>query len=83
MVGRVDFNKTVEYWQQDKWISCFPIKWHIVKDIPNSSLKHIILEYNENNQLQTTEIRKSWVKFLSVFLLFFQFSPLIVDGNTL
>ena len=48
MVGRVDFNKTVEYWQQDKWTGCFPVKWHIVKDIPNSSLKHIILEYNEN-----------------------------------
>ena len=48
MVGRVDFNKTVEYCQQDKWTGCFLVKWHIVKDIPNSSLKHIILEYNEN-----------------------------------
>ena len=48
MVGRVDFNKTVEYWQQDKWTVCFPVKWHIVKDIPSSLLKDIIPEYNEN-----------------------------------
>lgn len=61
MVGRVDFNKTVEYWQQDKWTGCFPVKWHIVKDIPNSLLKHIILEYNENkpvtNSRDTQEVK--------------------------
>ncbi|KAF8659320.1 hypothetical protein HU200_058521 [Digitaria exilis] len=61
MMGRVDFNKTVEYWQQDKWTGCFPVKWHIVKDIPNSLLKHIILEYNENkpvtNSRDTQEVK--------------------------
>uniref|UniRef100_A0ACD5WEH8 Uncharacterized protein n=1 Tax=Avena sativa TaxID=4498 RepID=A0ACD5WEH8_AVESA len=61
MVGRVDFNKTVEYWQQDKWTGCFPVKWHIVKDIPNNLLKHIILEYNENkpvtNSRDTQEVK--------------------------
>ncbi|CAN8275482.1 unnamed protein product [Cochlearia groenlandica] len=61
MVGPVDFNKTVEYWQQDKWIGCFPVKWHIVKDIPNSSLRHITLEYNENkpvtNSRDTQEVK--------------------------
>ncbi|XP_062212651.1 YTH domain-containing protein ECT3-like [Phragmites australis] len=61
MVGRVDFSKTVEYWQQDKWTGCFPVKWHIVKDIPNSLLKHIILEYNENkpvtNSRDTQEVK--------------------------
>ncbi|KAK1296264.1 hypothetical protein QJS10_CPB15g02108 [Acorus calamus] len=48
MVGPVDFNKNVEHWQQDKWSGCFPVKWHIVKDVPNSILKHITLENNEN-----------------------------------
>ncbi|PAN44591.1 hypothetical protein PAHAL_9G056000 [Panicum hallii] len=61
MVGRVDFSKTVEYWQQDKWTGCFAVKWHIVKDIPNSLLKHIILEYNENkpvtNSRDTQEVK--------------------------
>ena len=60
MVGRVDFNNTVEYLQQDKWTGWFPVKWHIMKDIPNSLLKHIILEYNENkpvtNSRHTQEV---------------------------
>ncbi|KAK9079008.1 hypothetical protein SSX86_000677 [Deinandra increscens subsp. villosa] len=61
MVGPVDFNKSLEYWQQDKWIGCFPVKWHIVKDLPNGLLKHIILENNENkpvtNSRDTQEVR--------------------------
>ncbi|KAL1565700.1 evolutionarily conserved C-terminal region 2 [Salvia divinorum] len=61
MSGPVDFNKNVEYWQQDKWIGCFPVKWHIVKDVPNSLLKHIILENNENkpvtNSRDTQEVK--------------------------
>ncbi|TVU45040.1 hypothetical protein EJB05_04509 [Eragrostis curvula] len=48
MVGPVDFDKTVEYWQQDKWNGCFPLKWHIVKDVPNNILKHITLDNNDN-----------------------------------
>ncbi|KAJ0078729.1 hypothetical protein Patl1_22944 [Pistacia atlantica] len=60
MAGPVDFDKTVEYWQQDKWIGCFPLKWHIIKDIPNSSLRHITLENNENkpvtNSRDTQEV---------------------------
>lgn len=62
MVGPVDFNKTLDYWQQDKWIGCFPVKWHIVKDVPNSILKHITLENNDNkpvtNSRDTQEVRK-------------------------
>ena len=60
MLGSVDFQKNVEYWQQDKWTGCFPLKWHIVKDIPNSLLKHITLENNENkpvtNSRDTQEV---------------------------
>lgn len=60
MVGPVDFQKNVEYWQQDKWNGQFPVKWHIVKDVPNSQLKYIILENNENkpvtNSRDTQEV---------------------------
>ncbi|KAJ4824628.1 hypothetical protein Tsubulata_016342 [Turnera subulata] len=63
MVGPVDFNRSVHYWQQDKWIGCFPVKWHIIKDIPNSSLRHITLENNENkpvtNSRDTQEVSDS------------------------
>ncbi|CAA6658572.1 unnamed protein product [Spirodela intermedia] len=61
MVGPVDFNKTVDYWQQDRWNGCFPVMWHIVKDVPNSMLKHIILENNDNkpvtNSRDTQEVK--------------------------
>ncbi|CAI9770484.1 unnamed protein product [Fraxinus pennsylvanica] len=61
MTGPVDFDKSVEYWQQDKWIGCFPVKWHIVKDVPNNLLKHIILVNNENkpvtNSRDTQEVK--------------------------
>lgn len=48
MTGPVNFQKHMDFWQQDKWTGSFPVKWHIVKDVPNSSLRHIILENNEN-----------------------------------
>ncbi|KAL6627826.1 hypothetical protein ACP70R_031552 [Stipagrostis hirtigluma subsp. patula] len=48
MVGPVDFQKDMDFWCQDKWTGCFPVRWHIVKDIPNYSLQHITLQNNEN-----------------------------------
>ncbi|KAF2288224.1 hypothetical protein GH714_005168 [Hevea brasiliensis] len=72
MVGAVDFNKTMEYWQQEKWIGCFPVKWHIVKDVANSSLRHITLENNENkpvtNSRDTQEvILEKGIQILKIF----------------
>ncbi|EPS63062.1 hypothetical protein M569_11723, partial [Genlisea aurea] len=72
MIGPVDFNKNVEYWQQDKWIGCFPVKWHIVKDVPNGLLKHITLENNENkpvtNSRDTQEVKlEQGLKVLKIF----------------
>ncbi|KAK6235744.1 hypothetical protein SCA6_011081 [Theobroma cacao] len=72
MVGPVDFQKNVEYWQQDKWTGCFPVKWHIIKDVPNNSLKHITLENNENkpvtNSRDTQEIKlEQGLKLIKIF----------------
>lgn len=72
MVGPVDFNKSVEYWQQDKWNGCFSVKWHIVKDVPNSLLKHITLENNENkpvtNSRDTQEVKlEQGLQMLKIF----------------
>lgn len=75
MVGPVDFNKSVEYWQQDKWNGCFPVKWHIVKDVPNSLLKHITLENNENkpvtNSRDTQEVYPTSHIYIYMLLLVF------------
>ncbi|AQL09675.1 evolutionarily conserved C-terminal region 2 [Zea mays] len=72
MTGAVDFEKTLEYWQQDKWNGSFSVKWHIVKDVPNNILKHIILENNENkpvtNSRDTQEIRlEQGLQMLKIF----------------
>lgn len=60
MVGPVDFNKDMDFWQQDKWSGSFPVKWHIIKDVPNGNFRHIILENNEfkpvTNSRDTQEI---------------------------
>ncbi|KAK4432739.1 YTH domain-containing protein ECT2 [Sesamum alatum] len=48
MVGPVDFENNADYWQQDRWSGQFPIKWHIIKDVPNSCFRHILIENNDN-----------------------------------
>ncbi|KAL5541452.1 hypothetical protein UlMin_009162 [Ulmus minor] len=72
MVGPVDFTKDMDFWQQDKWSGSFPVKWHFIKDVPNTSLRHIILENNENkpvtNSRDTQEIMyKKGLEMLKVF----------------
>ncbi|RZB66379.1 YTH domain-containing family protein 2 isoform A [Glycine soja] len=54
MTGRVDFNKSMDFWQQDKWNGYFPVKWHIIKDVPNPQLRHIILENNDHKPVTSS-----------------------------
>lgn len=83
MMGPVDFEKTVEYWQQDKWNGCFPVKWHIVKDVPNSMLKHIILENNDNkpvtNSRDTQEVPENC--FLVIYVVGYQGRNLVCSST--
>ncbi|XP_017219131.1 YTH domain-containing protein ECT4 isoform X2 [Daucus carota subsp. sativus] len=72
MTGAVDFHKNMDFWQQDKWSGSFPVKWHFIKDVPNSNFRHIILENNENkpvtNSRDTQEIRyEKGVEMLKIF----------------
>ncbi|XP_059455425.1 YTH domain-containing protein ECT4-like [Corylus avellana] len=72
MVGPVDFNKDMDFWQQDKWSGSFPVKWHIIKDVPNTNFRHIVLENNENkpvtNSRDTQEIMyKKGLEMLKIF----------------
>ncbi|CAJ1963087.1 unnamed protein product [Sphenostylis stenocarpa] len=72
MVGTVDFNKNMDFWQQDKWSGSFPVNWHIIKDVPNPNFRHIILENNENkpvtNSRDTQEIM--YLKGLELLKIF-------------
>ncbi|CAN8259541.1 unnamed protein product [Cochlearia groenlandica] len=72
MIGPVDFEKSVDYWQQDKWNGQFPLKWHIIKDVPNSQFRHIILENNDNkpvtNSRDTQEVKlEQGTEMLKIF----------------
>ncbi|ESW21144.1 hypothetical protein PHAVU_005G045600 [Phaseolus vulgaris] len=72
MTGRVDFNKSMDFWQQDKWNGYFPVKWHIIKDVPNPQLRHIILENNDHkpvtNSRDTQEVNfPQGVEILNIF----------------
>ncbi|CAA6670007.1 unnamed protein product [Spirodela intermedia] len=68
----VNFEKSVDYWQQDKWSGHFPVKWHVVKDVPNSLFRHIILENNDNkpvtNSRDTQEVKlEQGLEMLNIF----------------
>lgn len=60
MMTPVDYNKSAGVWAQDKWKGQFIVKWVYVKDVPNSQLRHIRLENNENkpvtNSRDTQEV---------------------------
>ncbi|KAE9584474.1 hypothetical protein Lal_00021699 [Lupinus albus] len=72
MVGPVNFEKSVDFWQQDKWSGQFPVKWHMIKDVPNSQFRHIVLENNDNkpvtNSRDTQEVKlQQGIEILTIF----------------
>ncbi|CAN0896125.1 YTH domain-containing protein ECT3 [Linum grandiflorum] len=84
MVGPVDFEKSVDYWQQDKWTGQFPVKWHIIKDVPNSQFRHIILENNDNkpvtNSRDTQEVElEHGIEILNIFNKYVSHSSILED----
>jgi len=48
MVGPVDFGGITEFWD---WKGKFPVKWHMIKDLPFREIDHITLEGNENQSI--------------------------------
>ena len=68
MTGKVDFKKNMGFWQQDKWSGFFPVNWHIVKDVPNSQLRHILLENNDRKPVTYTRDTQEVIEFFCVML---------------
>uniref|UniRef100_F7BPZ5 YTH domain-containing protein n=1 Tax=Ciona intestinalis TaxID=7719 RepID=F7BPZ5_CIOIN len=60
MLTQIDYSKRAGVWAQDKWKGKFQVKWIYAKDVPNSQLRHIRLENNENkpvtNSRDTQEV---------------------------
>lgn len=79
MTGPVDFRSTMDFWQLDKWSGCFPVKWHIIKDVANSNLRHIILENNENkpvtNSRDTQEVHLINIFFFPYLMVYYAYFP--------
>ncbi|KAL7119647.1 hypothetical protein ACP275_02G075400 [Erythranthe tilingii] len=86
MIGQVDFSKNMDFWQLDKWNGFFPIKWHMIKDVPNTLLRHIILENNENRPVtysrDTQEIGlKQGLEMLRIFKNYSERTSVLDDFN--
>ncbi|CAL1385596.1 unnamed protein product [Linum trigynum] len=86
MTGMVDFKKDMDFWQVDKWSGFFPLKWYIIKDIPNSQLRHIVLENNDNRPVtfsrDTQEIGlKQGLEMLTIFKTYVPKASLLDDFN--
>uniref|UniRef100_A0A8C7L8U0 YTH domain-containing family protein n=1 Tax=Oncorhynchus kisutch TaxID=8019 RepID=A0A8C7L8U0_ONCKI len=60
MLSHVDYGISAGVWAQDKWKGKFDVDWLFVKDVPNSQLRHIRLENNDNkpvtNSRDTQEV---------------------------
>jgi hypothetical protein len=65
MVGPVDFRANFFFWE---WKDKFPVKWHMIKDVPFSQILHITLESNENRSIifsrDTQQVNKWFVIFI-------------------
>ncbi|TIC01193.1 YTH-domain-containing protein [Wallemia mellicola] len=78
MLTHVDYTTSSSVWAQDgKWKGVFKVRWIFVKDIPNSTLRHIkLLNTNEKkpvtNSRDTTELLDDAGK--EMLNIFFQFN---------
>lgn len=82
MVGPVDFDKNVDFWQQDKWSGKFPVKWHIIKDVPNSQFRHIVLENNDNKPVTNSRDTQEVIVHLFLITLIISCMPLCNFSST-
>ncbi|CAI5492596.1 unnamed protein product [Closterium sp. Naga37s-1] len=60
MLTPVDFTRSVDYWQQDKWNGHFQVKWHVIKDVPNSQFRHIIIASNDGKPVTNSRDTQEW-----------------------
>ena len=83
MMSEVDTNTSTGVWAQDKWKGRFDVKWIYVKDVPNSQLRHIRLENNENkpvtNSRDTQEVPLAKAKQVMKIIHSYQHTTSIFD----
>ncbi|XP_028803684.1 uncharacterized protein LOC114758765 isoform X2 [Neltuma alba] len=84
MIGPVDFNKDMRFWKGKKYYGFFPIRWHIIKDVPNTQFRYIILPNNDNQPVtysrDTQEVGlKQGIEMLNIFKRYLAKTSLLDD----
>ncbi|XP_075384433.1 YTH domain-containing family protein 1 isoform X3 [Tenrec ecaudatus] len=83
MKSTVDYGTSAGVWSQDKWKGKFDVKWILVKDVPNSQLRHIRLENNDNkpvtNSRDTQEVPLEKAKQVLKILASYKHTTSIFD----
>ncbi|AWP10383.1 putative YTH domain family protein 1 [Scophthalmus maximus] len=83
MRSPVDYGTSAGVWAQDKWKGKFDVVWLFVKDVPNSQLRHIRLENNDNkpvtNSRDTQEVPLEKAKQVLKIIAQFKHSTSIFD----
>lgn len=54
MVGPVDYQNDMDFWCMDEWIGSFPVKWHIIKNVRDSTFQSILLQNNEDKPVTSS-----------------------------
>ncbi|KAI9075434.1 hypothetical protein K1719_042611 [Acacia pycnantha] len=84
MTGPVDFNKNMRFWKGNKYFGFFPIRWHIIKDVPNTQFRYITLPENDNQPVtysrDTQEVGlKQGIEMLNIFKRYLAKTSLLDD----
>lgn len=60
--GRVK-DEALEIWQECPWGGHFPVKWHLVVDVPGTFFEHILLTNNDRKPVTVSrdmqEVRRN------------------------
>ncbi|XP_063065385.1 YTH domain-containing family protein 1-like [Engraulis encrasicolus] len=83
MRSPVDYSTSAGVWAQDKWKGKFDVDWLFVKDVPNSQLRHIRLENNDNkpvtNSRDTQEVPLEKAKLVLKIIAGYKHTTSIFD----
>ncbi|XP_046895699.1 YTH domain-containing family protein 1-like isoform X1 [Hypomesus transpacificus] len=86
MRSPVDYGTSAGVWAQDKWKGKFDVDWLFVKDVPNSQLRHIRLENNDNkpvtNSRDTQEVPLEKAKQVLKIITSYKHTTSIFDDFT-
>ncbi|WZZ32390.1 hypothetical protein YC2023_015791 [Brassica napus] len=71
-----------ECWQQDKWVGCFPVKCHIVKDIRINNENKPVTNSRDTQEVKESSARHAYKTcILNDFVFYENCENIIKDGK--